>query len=39
MFNKTILVYYINVGNIAPEDVQAMMANTRQNASIKIMRH
>jgi len=35
MFNKTIIVYYLNVGNLDPQDVQEFMAYTRNNASIK----
>jgi hypothetical protein len=35
MLNKTILVYYINVGNLNHEDVQEMMVHTKNNASIK----
>jgi hypothetical protein len=35
MFNKTIIVYYLNVGNLDPQDVQEFMAHTRNNASIK----
>lgn len=35
MFNKTVIVYYINVGNLDPAEVQEFMRHTRENGSIK----